>query len=40
MHKLARTDLMSLEQYAVDRKRLRTEVIAHKLIRTYKSDRT
>jgi hypothetical protein len=33
MHKLARTDLMSLEQYAVDRKRLRTEVIAHKLIR-------
>jgi hypothetical protein len=33
MHKLARTDLMSLEQYAVDRKRLRAEVIAHKLIR-------
>jgi hypothetical protein len=33
MQKLARTDLMSLEQYAVDRKRLRTEVIAHKLIR-------
>ena len=33
MQKLARTDLMSLEQYAVERKRLRTEVIAHKLIR-------
>src|SRR5882757_9738048 len=33
MQKLARADLMSLEQYAVDRKRLRTEVIAHKLIR-------
>ena len=29
MHKLVRADLMSLEQYAVDRKRLRTEVIAH-----------
>ena len=33
MQKLARADLMSLERYAVDRKRLRTEVIAHKLIR-------
>jgi hypothetical protein len=33
MQKLTRADLMSLEQYAVDRKRLRTEVIAHKLIR-------
>ena len=33
MQKLARADLMSLEQYAVDRKRLRTEVIAHKLAR-------
>jgi len=33
MQKLARADLMSLEQYAVDRDRLRTEVIAHKLIR-------
>jgi len=33
MQKLARADLMSLEQYAVDRKRLRSEVIAHKLIR-------
>jgi Protein of unknown function (DUF3501) len=33
MQKLARADLMSLEQYAVERKRLRTEVIAHKLIR-------
>ena len=31
MQKLARADLMSLEQYAVERKRLRTEVIAHKL---------
>jgi uncharacterized protein DUF3501 len=33
MQKLARADLMTLEQYAVDRKRLRSEVIAHKLIR-------
>jgi hypothetical protein len=33
MHKLARADLMSLEQYAVDRGGLRAEVIAHKLIR-------
>jgi len=33
MRKLVRADLMSLEQYAVDRKRLRTEVIAHKLMR-------
>src|SRR5260370_12209663 len=33
MQQLARADLMSLEQYAVDRNRLRTEVIAHKLIR-------
>jgi len=33
MQILARTDLMSLEQYAVERKRLRNEVIAHKLVR-------
>lgn len=33
MQILARADLMSLEQYAVERKRLRNEVIAHKLIR-------
>jgi len=33
MRKLARADLMGLEQYAADRKRLRTEVIAHKLLR-------
>jgi hypothetical protein len=33
MQKLTRADLMSLEQYAVERKSLRTEVIAHKLIR-------
>ena len=33
MQKLTRADLMSLEQYAVERNRLRTEVIAHKLIR-------
>jgi hypothetical protein len=33
MQKLTRADLISLEQYAVDRKRMRTEVIAHKLIR-------
>jgi Protein of unknown function (DUF3501) len=32
--KLARGDLMSLEQYAVDRPRLRSEVIAHKQLRT------
>jgi len=36
MQKLERADLMSLEQYAVDRKRLRNEVIAHKLIRNIK----
>ncbi|HTV98412.1 MAG TPA: DUF3501 family protein [Steroidobacteraceae bacterium] len=30
MNKLAREDLMSLEQYAVERPRLRSEVIAHK----------
>src|ERR1700676_3605440 len=33
MQKLARADLMSLEQYASDRARLRSEVIAHKLLR-------
>jgi hypothetical protein len=33
MQKLTRADLISLEQYAVDRKRMRSEVIAHKLIR-------
>jgi hypothetical protein len=33
MQKLTRADLFSLERYAVDRKRLRTEVIAHKLLR-------
>ena len=33
MHKLARADLMSLEQYSVERQRLRSEVIAHKLLR-------
>lgn len=33
MQKLARTDLMSLEQYASDRPRLRGEVIAHKQLR-------
>jgi hypothetical protein len=31
--KLTRQDLMSLEQYASDRKRLRAEVIAHKQLR-------
>jgi hypothetical protein len=31
--KLARPDLMSLEQYASDRSRLRSEVIAHKQLR-------
>jgi Protein of unknown function (DUF3501) len=30
MQKLSRQDLMSLEQYAVERSRLRSEVIAHK----------
>src|SRR5580658_6958942 len=33
MRKLARGDLMSLEQYALDRIRLRGEVIAHKRLR-------
>ena len=33
MQKLAREDLMSLEQYAVERPRLRSEVIAHKQLR-------
>ena len=33
MQKLTRADLMSLEQYAIDRGRLRSEVIAHKLRR-------
>jgi Protein of unknown function (DUF3501) len=30
MEKLSRSDLMSLEQYSIDRARLRNEVIAHK----------
>ncbi len=30
MHKLARRDLMTLEQYSIERPRLRNEVIAHK----------
>ncbi|HEY3851346.1 MAG TPA: DUF3501 family protein [Steroidobacteraceae bacterium] len=30
MEKLSRTDLMSLEQYSIERPRLRNEVIAHK----------
>ena len=34
MQKLARRDLMSLEQYAVERPRLRAEIIAHKQLRT------
>ena len=33
MKKLTRQDLLSLEQYASERKRLRTEVIAHKQLR-------
>jgi Protein of unknown function (DUF3501) len=33
MKKLARQDLMSLEQYSSDRARLRNEVIAHKQLR-------
>lgn len=33
MQKLTRPDLMSLEQYAADRARLRNEVIAHKQLR-------
>ncbi len=33
MKKLARGDLLSLEQYASDRARLRSEVIAHKQLR-------
>jgi hypothetical protein len=34
MQKLVRQDLMSLEQYAAERTRLRREVIAHKQLRT------
>jgi len=34
MQKLSRPDLLSLEQYAVERDRLRAEVIAHKQRRT------
>ena len=34
MQKLARQDLMTLEQYAVERPRLRAEIIAHKQLRT------
>jgi hypothetical protein len=33
VNKLSRRDLMSLEQYAQDRARLRSEVIAHKQLR-------
>jgi len=33
MHKLSRQDLMPLEQYALERPRLRAEVIAHKQLR-------
>jgi hypothetical protein len=33
MQKLARQDLMSLEQYSIERPRLRSEVIAHKQCR-------
>ena len=33
MHKLTRADLMSLEQYAAERTRLRGEVIAHRRLR-------
>ncbi len=33
MQKLVRADLMSLEQYALERSRLRSEVIAHKQLR-------
>jgi Protein of unknown function (DUF3501) len=34
MQKLSRQDLMSLEQYSIERPRLRSEVIAHKQRRT------
>ena len=34
MQKLARQDLMTLEQYSVERPRLRAEIIAHKQLRT------
>jgi len=33
MQKLARRDLMTLEQYSIERARLRSEVIAHKQLR-------
>jgi hypothetical protein len=34
MQKLARQDLITLEQYSVERPRLRAEIIAHKQLRT------
>jgi hypothetical protein len=34
MQKLARQDLMTLEQYSIERPRLRAEIIAHKQLRT------
>jgi hypothetical protein len=34
MQKLSRQDLMTLEQYALERPRLRAEIIAHKQLRT------
>src|SRR3984885_8313522 len=34
MQKLVRQDLMTLEQYSVERPRLRAEIIAHKQLRT------
>ena len=34
MQKLSRQDLMTLEQYSVERPRLRAEIIAHKQLRT------
>src|SRR6202451_3126196 len=34
MQKLSRQDLMTLEKYAIERPRLRTEIIAHKQLRT------
>ena len=34
MQKLSRQDLMTLERYAVERARLRAEIIAHKQLRT------
>jgi len=39
MQRLSRADLMSLEQYASERARLRSEVIAHKLLEMLRAEK-